>query len=84
MCEVCRAQGEDYLFKNGPKKILTNNNLYKVFKDAVAPVKLCHVHSIELFHMGERRFLREHIDFTRVLAAKSRTQTTTADSPFGI
>lgn len=84
MCEVCRAEGEDYLFRNGPKKILTANNLYKVFKNSVAPVNLCHVHSIELFHIGERRFLREHIDFARGLASKNKSQTFSEDSPFGI
>lgn len=84
MCEVCRAEGEDYLFRNGPKKFLTSNNLYKVFKNAVAPIKLCHVHSIELFHIGERRFLREHIDFARGLASRTRSQSGAEDSPFGL
>jgi hypothetical protein len=84
MCEVCRSEGVDYLFKNGPKKILTSNNLYKVFKNAVAPIKLCHVHTIELFHIGERRFLREHLDFARGLATRSKTQSSAEDSPFGI
>lgn len=83
MCEVCRAEGDDYLFKNGPTKILTNNNLYKVFKNAIAPIKLCHIHSIELFHIGERRFLREHLDFARGLATRSKTQASADDSPFG-
>lgn len=84
MCEVCRAEGVDYLFKNGPKKFLTNNNLYKVFKNAVAPIKLCYVHTIELFHLGERRFLREHLIFARSLASRSRAQSSAEDSPFGI
>lgn len=84
MCEVCRAEGEDYLFKNGPKKILTSSNLYKVFRNAVAHIKLCHVHSIELFHIGERRFLRGHLDFTRVLAVRNRREASAEDSPFGI
>ncbi|MDD4975132.1 MAG: hypothetical protein PHY93_12315 [Bacteriovorax sp.] len=84
MCEVCSSEGVDYLFKNGPKKILISSNLYKVFKNAVAPIKLCHVHSIELFHIGERRFLREHLVFARSLATRSKTQATAEDSPFGI
>ncbi len=83
MCEVCRAEGDDYLFKNGPKKVLTTNNLYKVFKNSVAPIKLCHVHSIELFHLGESRFLKEHLEFARGLARRTKAQTTTIDSPFG-
>lgn len=84
MCEVCRSEGFDYLFRNGPKKILFVNILYKVFKNAVAPIKLCHIHSIELFHLGERRFLREHLIFARTLASRTRTQSTTEDSPFGL
>jgi hypothetical protein len=84
MCEVCKSEGNDYLFKNGPKKVLTSNNLYKVFKNAVAPIKLCHIHSIELFHMGERRFLKEHLDFARSLARRTKSQSEAADSPFGL
>lgn len=84
MCEVCKSEGSDYLFRNGNKKILTTNNLYKVFKDTVAPIKLCHVHSIELFHVGERRFLREHLLFARGLAFRTKTQTENTDSPFGL
>ena len=83
MCEVCRAEGDDYLFKNGPKKVLTMNNLYKVFKNSIAPIKLCHVHSIELFHIGEKRFLREHLSFARGLASRSKTAPS-EDSPFGL
>lgn len=85
MCEVCRIEGQDYLFKNGPRKILTNNNLYKVFSKSVAPVKLCHVHSVELFRLGERRFLEEHSDFSNTLALKSKASSKLSvdDSPFG-
>lgn len=83
MCEVCKTEGQDYLFKNGPTKILTINNLYKVFKHTVAPVKLCHVHTIELFHIGERRFLKEHLDFARTLAVKTKIPRREEDSPFG-
>jgi hypothetical protein len=84
MCEVCKAEGDDYLFRNGPKKLLTTSNLYKVFKNAIAPIRLCHIHSIELFHLGERRFLHDHIFFARNLATRSKSQTAGDDSPFGI
>ena len=83
MCEVCRSEGEDYLFKNGPKKSLSNSNLYKVFKNTVAPIKLCHVHSIELFSVGEKRFLKEHLDLARNLAKRSKGADNQEDSPFG-
>ena len=67
MCEVCRAEGENYLFKNGAKKKLVSACLYKVLKDAVAPVTLCYTHNIELFCQGERRFIMDHLDFARTL-----------------
>lgn len=84
MCEVCKSEGINYLFKNGAKKFLITNNLYKVFKDTVAPIKLCYVHSIELFHLGERRFLREHLLFARSLVFRAKAQSENTDSPFGL
>lgn len=71
MCEVCKAEGQDMAFKNGDRMNIYKNSLYKVFKDSVADIKLCHVHSIELFTLGETRFLREHLLFARVLAKRS-------------
>jgi len=84
MCEVCKAEGSDYLFKNGPKKVLTTNNLYKVFKNSIASIKLCHIHSIELFRIGESRFLKEHLGFARTLAHRTKLHSETSDSSFGI
>lgn len=82
MCEVCKTEGKDYLFVNGPKKYLYTNTLYKVFKQSVASVKLCYVHNIELFMIGESRFLKEHLPFARKLATRSRNQHVD-ESPFG-
>jgi hypothetical protein len=85
MCEVCTAEGENYLFKNGPRSNLIAGKLYKVFRDAVAPIKLCYIHSLELFSLGERRFLREHLTYARGLAGKSKEQVrSTVESPFGL
>lgn len=85
MCDVCKAEGHNFLFRNGPnKRYITTGFLYKVFKDSVAPIRLCYVHSIELFHIGERRFLHAHIIFARRLAMKSRTQQSAEESPFGL
>ncbi|RPJ72497.1 MAG: hypothetical protein EHM20_13680 [Alphaproteobacteria bacterium] len=83
MCEVCKSEGDDYRFRNGPKTMLATSNLYKVFKNAVAPIKLCHVHTIELFHIGERRFLREHLTFARGLASRSASKVGGEDSSYG-
>ena len=74
MCEVCKAEGEDTVFKNGNKNAIYKSSLYKVFKDSVADIKLCHVHSIELFTVGEIRFLKEHIVFARALAKRAVRQ----------
>ena len=84
MCEICINEGENYLFKNGIHEILVTNKLYRVFKDAVAPIKLCHLHSIELFRLGERRFMREHINFARSLASVHKFRSHSDQSLFGI
>lgn len=82
MCEVCSAEGKDYRYLNGPKNQITTEQLYKVFRDSVAPVKLCYIHSIELFMLGERRFLHEHLPFAHKLASKVR-KSAAGQSPFG-
>lgn len=84
MCEICKSEGIDHRFRNGEdKSFLTTQQLYKVFKNSVAPVRLCYIHSIELFMLGERRFLQEHIYFARNLAFRSKKIAGLEDSPFG-
>ncbi len=83
MCEICKSEGKDYRFVNGAKDYLTTQQLYKVYKNSVAPVRLCYIHSIELFMIGETRFLREHLSFARALATRSKKLSSVADSPFG-
>lgn len=82
MCEVCQSEGKDYRFLNGTKSYLYTDHFYKVYKNAVAPVKLCYIHSIDLFMLGEKRFLKEHLSFARKLATRSKNYTTD-ESPFG-
>ena len=82
MCEICKSEGQDYRFRNGDKAFLSTQQLYTVFKDSVAPVRLCYIHGIELFVLGEKRFLHEHIPFARNLAYRSKKSLD--DSPFGI
>jgi len=72
MCEICKVDGNNYLFRNGTKTKLTGNYLYKIFKDKVAPIRLCHIHSIELFHIGEKRFLMQHLNYARAIAKRSK------------
>ncbi len=72
MCDVCKAYGKDPAFVNGSKKGLYSEKLYRVFKDNIADIRLCHVHSIELFMYGERRFIASHLIFARSLASKAK------------
>ncbi len=82
MCEVCNAEGEDFRHRNGPRDIITSEHLYKVFRDSVATVRMCYIHSIELFMLGEKRFLKEHLPFAHSLAHKAK-KISANQSPFG-
>lgn len=83
MCEICKSEGRDYRFLNGKKDQVMTQQLYKVYKNNVAPVRLCYIHSIELFMIGETRFLKEHLSFARSLASRSRKLSSVVESPFG-
>ena len=83
MCEICNSEGKDYRFLNGQKDYLSTQQLYKVFKNSVAPVRLCYLHGIELFMIGETRFLREHLLFARSLATRSKNLSSSGESSFG-
>lgn len=82
MCEICKSEGIDYRFINGPQHVIVTHQLYKVFKNSTAPVKLCYIHGIELFMIGEKRFLKEHLSFARGLATRTKKQES-SNSPFG-
>ena len=82
MCEICQSEGKNTTMLNGPKNVILSCPLYKVYKGSVANVKLCYIHSIELFILGERRFLREHLTFAKSLASRTKNLST-AESPFG-
>lgn len=83
MCEICVSEGKDPKFVNGDKNSITTAQLYKVYKSSVAPVRLCYIHGIELFMLGEKRFLKEHISFARALITRSKKLSSVSDSPFG-
>lgn len=61
MCDVCKAEGIDWNFSNGKKTKLNKAKLYRVYVGRTATVQLCHLHDIQLFVLGEQRFLKEHI-----------------------
>ena len=83
MCEICKCEGKDSRFLNGEKNYISTHNLYKVYKNSVAPIRLCYIHSLELFLIGESRFLKEHLSFARILAGRTKKTTPQADSMFG-
>ncbi len=83
MCEICTSEGIDPAFVNGPKDHMSTAQLYKVYKNSVAPVRLCYIHSIELFMLGEKRFLKEHLSFARALITRSKKLSSATESPFG-
>ena len=59
MCDVCQAEGKDSKFHNGNSRTETCR-LYRVYQGRDALIKLCRIHSIELFCIGESRFLAGH------------------------
>jgi hypothetical protein len=83
MCEICQSEGKDPRFVNGMKDIISTQQLYKVYKNSVAPVRLCYIHSIELFMIGEKRFLKEHLSFAHVLINRSKKKSSSTESLFG-
>lgn len=58
ICVACKAKGQDWRFRNGPRKQkLVPTKLYRFYQENTAQVSLCHCHNYELFVLGERRFL---------------------------
>lgn len=72
MCDVCREENIDWKFHNGQKP-LSNCRLYRVYRGQTAQVTLCHIHSIELFCVGETRFLESHPSLALSLHSSSRS-----------
>lgn len=71
MCDVCNSEKIDYKMRCGKNDKLYTNKLYMVFKNSTATVKMCYLHDIEFFHLGERRFLMDHILFAKALHMKA-------------
>lgn len=70
MCDVCSAEGKDWKFMNGEHSNLVRSRLYNIYEGKVAHLSLCLIHDIELFMMGEHRFLEEHLSLARQLATQ--------------
>ncbi|MBT7608466.1 MAG: hypothetical protein HN576_01840 [Bacteriovoracaceae bacterium] len=73
MCDVCTSESIDWKFVNGEtKSALHQVKLFRVYKDKIASIKLCHLHGIELFVLGETRFLQNHLNLARDLAVSKK------------
>lgn len=64
MCDVCDVEQIDTIKVNGDKKIY-KAVLYTVMPEDLT-VDLCKLHSIQLFIVGEERFLQKNTLLTRV------------------
>jgi len=60
MCDVCKKNKIDYRFLNGKKSALSPAQFYQVQVGKTSVLRLCYLHDIELFRVGERRFLSQH------------------------
>lgn len=76
MCDVCRTEGLNWKFLNGPKKDkLQSAYLFGIYKNRTAKMKLCHIHAIELFMFGEHQFLLNYSNLCQeLLTGKVSTQ----------
>ena len=73
MCDVCTSENIDYKFVNGKNKTTIHHaRLFRVYKDNFATVKLCHLHGIELFVLGETRFLQNHMALAKTLIVSKK------------
>ncbi|WP_127717114.1 hypothetical protein [Halobacteriovorax sp. HLS] len=73
MCDVCKAENLDSDFMNGARNKNNASKLYRVFKGQVAVVKTCPLHDIQLFMLGEQKFLLENLSFLKFLNQNRRS-----------
>lgn len=71
MCHVCSLERISRGKLAGAKGRISQRKLYRAYTNAVANLKLCYVHDIELHVMGEERFLRAHPKLAKDLAQNS-------------
>ena len=71
MCDCCESEGRDPRFHTGSRKVM-QVRLFKVYMGKVARINLCKLCDIELFHVGEIRFLQNHMQLTKSLSTNQR------------
>jgi hypothetical protein len=72
MCDVCDADGVNWRFKVGKHKTLAKARLYNVYDSRTAVVTLCVIHDIELFTLGEKKFISKHPKLALKLAQEKQ------------
>lgn len=83
MCDVCRCEGLDSAFKNGPRKLETfRQKLYNFYQEKEAIIGLCHIHSYELFLIGEKRFVERHPLLVNDMVSDKRKYSAQSSSSF--
>lgn len=70
MCDVCTAEDIDWRFKVGKTSNLARGKLYNVYEGRSAYLSLCLIHDIELFMLGEKKFLAAHPKLALKLATE--------------
>lgn len=82
MCQVCKIEGVDWKFHNGDKRPLCRATFYRVYVGEVKAVSLCYLHSLELFTIGESRFLEAHPGLALEFSKKSTSSSASDDFSF--
>lgn len=80
MCDVCNLKKIDWKFKCGEKP-LEGAKLYCVYVGKIARLTLCRIHSVELFAVGEIRFLHRYIELAIDLNQNKRKYSASKDGP---
>jgi len=73
VCVVCDLYHVDWRFKNGKFTKLVKVNLFRVFSKKVANLDLCRLHDLEIFKIGEVRFLANYMKLVEDIE-KNRTK----------
>lgn len=60
MCHVCESEGLNWKFLNGPERKLETAWVFGLYRGRTAKLRLCYIHSVEIFLLGEQRFLARH------------------------
>lgn len=82
MCQVCKIERVDWKFLNGDKRPLSRASFYRVYVGEVKTVSLCYLHSLELFSVGESRFLEAHPGLALEFSKKSMDSSASDDFSF--